>query len=41
MLHNVIMLQRRFPEHATKIVVTLSLLSLSALGIGIGLLLLA
>ncbi|HWM90939.1 MAG TPA: hypothetical protein VN493_09245 [Thermoanaerobaculia bacterium] len=40
MLHNVLMLQRRFPAHSGRIVVTLSLLSLSALALGIGMLLL-
>jgi hypothetical protein len=41
MLHNVIMLQRRFPEHARSIAVTLGLISAGALAIGIGMLFLA
>ncbi len=40
MLHNVIFLQRHFPEHARSIVVVLGALSLSALAAGVGLLLL-
>ena len=40
MLHNVIFLKRRFPRHATSIVVVLGLLSASGLAIGIGMLLL-
>jgi hypothetical protein len=39
MLHNVRFLKRRFPEHSTGIVVTLVLLSASALAVGVGLLL--
>lgn len=40
MIHNVHLLLRRFPEHSTRIVVVLTALSLSALAIGIGMLLL-
>jgi hypothetical protein len=40
MLHNVFFIRRRFPRHAARIVTLLTLLSLSALGLGIGLLLL-
>ncbi|HEU0077083.1 MAG TPA: hypothetical protein VFQ76_05495 [Longimicrobiaceae bacterium] len=40
MLHDVIFLQRRFPEHARSIAVVLGALSVSALAAGIGLLLL-
>jgi hypothetical protein len=39
MLHNVIFLQRRFPAHARSIVLTLAVLSASALALGAGLLL--
>jgi hypothetical protein len=40
MLHNVILLQRHFPDHARSIVLVLGALSLSALAAGVGLLLL-
>lgn len=40
MLHNVILLQRRFPDHARGIVVAAVALSLGALAAGVGLLLL-
>lgn len=41
MLHNVILLQRLFPAHATRIVVGAVTLSVCALALGVGLLLLA
>lgn len=41
MLHNVILLRRRFPTHATRIVVGAVILSVCALAVGVGLLLLA
>jgi hypothetical protein len=40
MIHNVIFLQRRFPEHAGSIIRVLTLLSLSGLVIGLGIMLL-
>jgi hypothetical protein len=40
MLHNVRLLQRRFPESARTIVLVLASLSAGGLGVGIGLLLL-
>jgi hypothetical protein len=39
MIHNVHFILRRFPNHGTKIVVALAALSLSALALGVGLLL--
>jgi len=40
MLHNVIWLQRRFPTHSTRIAVGAAILSVCALAMGVGLLLL-
>lgn len=40
MIHNLIFLQRHFPEHARSIAIVLGALSVSALAAGIGLLLL-